>query len=331
MTKLSPATQLATLLTARWAVNGVKPLTNSEFLEFRRWLGTSSEATYSLLTKELTLNDCPLDPVRVKSLLERGLGVFQPLDRWLQAGIWVRSWSDEEYPSRFKRLRVRAPALIFGYGNPEAFTERALAIVGSRDASDKKLANTEEIGKACALEHITVVSGGARGVDSVAMNACINAGGTSVGILADSLLKESGKKTYRDAILENRLCLMSEVNPEAHFDVGNAMSRNRLAYACAEATLVVECEFGKGGTWQGAMEALRENKTVYILRGAKAEAQLIELGAISIEIDYAAQPARLITEIPPSTLKEASKTVRRNRVATGTLSLFDRADSGAEG
>ena len=306
MNDLSPTTQLAILLTAKWSVNGTKPLTNAEFLDLRRWIGAGSDAALALMNGQKTLEDCPIECGRLENLLRRGLGVFQPLDRWMQAGLWVRSWSDADYPSRFKQLRLRAPALIFGYGNPEAFSSRALAIVGSRNASEERLAKTAEIGRACAQSGITVVSGGARGVDATAMKSGMAGGGTVVGVLPDSLLKEAGKKNYREAIRENKLCLMSEVNPEARFNVGNAMARNRLAYACADAALVIECEPNKGGTWQGAMEARREGKAVYVLRGAQAERQLSDLGATVIEIEFAREPEKLINGIRPEPLGSTS-------------------------
>lgn len=299
MNELPSMTQLALLLTAKWAVNDAKPLTNPEFLGLRRWLGAGSDAASELMNGQRKLEDCPIEHRRLQTLLQRALGVFQPVDRWMQAGLWIRSWSDTDYPSRFKQLRLRAPSLLFGYGNPEAFSERALAIVGSRNASDERLAKAAEIGRACARNKITVVSGGARGIDAAAMKSGMAGGGTVVGVLADSLLKESGKRDYREAIMEKRLCLMSEVSPEAPFNVGNAMSRNRLAYACADAALVIECDIGRGGTWQGAMEARNEGKTVYVLRGARAERQLADLGAVIIDIDFALHPEKLITGLRP--------------------------------
>jgi predicted Rossmann fold nucleotide-binding protein DprA/Smf involved in DNA uptake len=156
---------------------------------------------------------------------------------------------------------------------------------------------------------VTVVSGGARGVDSAAMSAGIVGSGTVVGVLADSLLKESGRKDYRDAIRDGRLCLMSEVHPEAKFDVGSAMARNRLAYACADAALVIECEVNKGGTWAGAMEALREGKPVYVLKGARAERQLVDKGAAKIDIDFAVQVDRLVKSERPGPTPERANLV----------------------
>lgn len=300
MSSLSPFTQLVVLLTGRWAVNGSKPLNNSELGELRRALNGVPDGANALLNGEFDTSLLSIEPQRLSGLLNRGLGVFQSVDRWLAAGIWVVSWADSDYPSRFKQLKHRAPALLFGYGSPNAFSERALAIVGSRNASDARLNSAAEIGRACSDKQITVVSGGARGIDSYAMQAGIVDNGTVVGVLADSLLRESGKKPYRDAIREGRMCLMSEVHPEAKFDVGNAMARNRLAYACADAALVVECDPNRGGTWAGALEALKEGKTVYVLKGAKAERELAERGAIRIDMTFALQPDRLIRSERPS-------------------------------
>jgi predicted Rossmann fold nucleotide-binding protein DprA/Smf involved in DNA uptake len=315
MSSLSPFTQLVVLLTGRWAVNGSKPLNNSELGELRRALNGVPDGANALLKGQFDTSLLTIEPQRLAGLLNRGLGVFQSVDKWLAAGVWVVSWADSDYPSRFKQLKHRAPALLFGYGSPNAFSERALAIVGSRNASDAKLNNAAEIGRACSGEQITVVSGGARGIDSYAMQAGIVGKGTVVGVLADSLLKESGKKPYRDAIRESRMCLMSEVHPEAKFVVGNAMARNRLAYACADAALVVECDPNRGGTWAGALEALKEGKTVYVLRGAKAERELVERGAIRIDMSFALQPHRLIlserpTEEVPQT-SQVTQAIRR--------------------
>lgn len=294
MIELSSTTQVALLLTARWAAKGVKPLTNSEFADFRRWLGSDADSSDVLLQGKRDFEGSPIEHDRLKRLLERGLGVFQSVDRWRSAGIWVSSWGDAAYPSRFKQLKHRAPVLVFGYGNPNAFGDRALAIVGSRNAADERLNRAAEVGRVCAKSGVTVVSGGARGVDSSAMLAGMTEAGTVVGVLAEELLRESGRKVYRDAILENRLCLMSEMNPEAHFDVGAAMARNRLAYACADAALVVESDAGRGGTWAGALDALKEGKAVYVLEGARAENELETLGAIVVSISFALKVDQLL-------------------------------------
>lgn len=295
---LNPNTQLAILLLARWATQETKPLTNREFFALNQWLGNSEKAAAALLEGTHDWEGCPLEPSRLQSLLTRSFGVFHALNKWTQAGIWVSTWADNNYPERLKSLRLRAPALLFGYGNPNPCAQQTLAILGSRNASTERLIETEEIGAACARANITVISGGAKGVDKTAMLGALEAGGTCLGILADSLLREAGNKQYREGIMAQRLCLMSEVYPEAGFDVRNAMARNRMIYAYADATLIMECEAEKGGTWHGVLEARREGRTIYVLEGTRAEEALLKHGAIRVNMAQALQPETLLTSLP---------------------------------
>ena len=89
------------------------------------------------------------------------------------------------------------------------------------------------------------------------MNAAVDAGGHVVGVVADSLLRTAHDSEVRHAVNDDQLCLCSPYKPTAGFSVANAMGRNKLIYAMSTATLVVECEEGSGGTWAGAVEALR--------------------------------------------------------------------------
>jgi predicted Rossmann fold nucleotide-binding protein DprA/Smf involved in DNA uptake len=67
---------------------------------------------------------------------------------------------------------------------------------------------------------------------------------------------------YAFGIDEGRLTLISPYDPDAGFNTGNAMGRNKYIYGLADAALVVNSSFGKGGTWAGAVEALEHIKEV---------------------------------------------------------------------
>jgi predicted Rossmann fold nucleotide-binding protein DprA/Smf involved in DNA uptake len=60
----------------------------------------------------------------------------------------------------------------------------------------------------------------------------------------------------RDALMNGQLVLISPYDPSAGFNVGHAMQRNKLIYSLADAALVVNSDFEKGGTWSGAVEQL---------------------------------------------------------------------------
>jgi DNA processing protein len=88
------------------------------------------------------------------------------------------------------------------------------------------------------------------------------AGGKVCGVLADSLEKTTMNREHRNLLLDGQLVLISPYDPSAGFNVGNAMQRNKLIYALADASLVVSSDLNKGGTWTGAVEQLDKLKFV---------------------------------------------------------------------
>ncbi len=118
---------------------------------------------------------------------------------------------------------------------------------------------------------IQIISGGARGVDSTAMLAAIAEGGRAVGVLADSLSKSAIASKYRLAIQNQQLTLISAVDPQAGFNMGNAMGRNKYIYGLADYGLVVSSDYNKGGTWAGAIEALKQEKSIPIFVRAEGD------------------------------------------------------------
>jgi predicted Rossmann fold nucleotide-binding protein DprA/Smf involved in DNA uptake len=192
--------------------------------------------------------------------------------------------SDPDYPSRLKkRLKFDAPPLLFGCGRRELLDKGGLAVVGSRDATTADLAYTTELGRQIAAQGYSVVSGGARGVDETAMLGALEQEGTVVGILADSLLRAATSAKYRAGLMAHNLVLASPFNPEAGFDVGNAMARNKYIYCLADAAVVVTTGRDKGGTWSGALENLRQAWVPLWVKphpdGASGNAALVERGA----------------------------------------------------
>lgn len=156
-------------------------------------------------------------------------------------------------------------------GNQELLSQGGLAVVGSREVDEAGLKYTQRVAQSCAEQGIQIVSGGARGVDQAAIIAAVEAGGTTVGVLADSLTKAAVSGKYRAGIREKRLTLVSAYDPDARFHVGNAMGRNKYIYALADYALVVSSTFNQGGTWAGATEALERGKSVRFLSDRKEQ------------------------------------------------------------
>jgi predicted Rossmann fold nucleotide-binding protein DprA/Smf involved in DNA uptake len=85
---------------------------------------------------------------------------------------------------------------------------------------------------------------------------------------------------------EGRLCLCTPYKPTAGFSVPNAMGRNKLIYALSQATFVVAADLEKGGTWAGAVEALKAGATPVLAwtgeHAGPGNAKLVDRGAAGI-------------------------------------------------
>ncbi len=145
---------------------------------------------------------------------------------------------------------------MYAAGPVELLDTAGLGVVGSRDVSPSGAEIAIAAAKCASRHSIPVVSGGARGVDQLAMNSAFDSGGAVIGLLADSLSRRLAKSDVRAAIHSGQALMCTPYNPDAGFSAGNAMGRNKLIYAQSTFTLVVATDEGKGGTWSGATEAL---------------------------------------------------------------------------
>jgi predicted Rossmann fold nucleotide-binding protein DprA/Smf involved in DNA uptake len=233
--------------------------------------------------KSLTPADADLITERL-SLMEDAEGLLQ---EYSDSGIEILSMFDPDYPQLWlQKLGDQAPAMLHVAGNIRLLNEQAVGIVGSRDVDEAGGEFAKQAAETIVEQGFLVVSGGARGVDQIAMNAAFTARGNSVGILADSMAKTVGKRETQGAIDSGTVCLVSPFSPSAGFQVGNAMGRNKLIYALSACTLVVAAAEGTGGTWAGAVEALEKKLCPVLVRAEEpippAHKKLISMGGNGI-------------------------------------------------
>ena len=267
--ELSPNAQAILLLTAPLLAgrneSSVQPLTASEYRGLARRLRELQRQPADLLNSDSSeiLKECRIvpDADRLDRLLRRGFLLSQAVERWRTRAIWVLSRADSGYPRRLKkRLGEGAPPILYGCGDFSILNTGDLAVVGSRNVTASLIEYTEGVGQLTAESRRTLVSGGARGIDQAAMRGALDAGGHVAGILGDSLERTVVRREYRDALIDGRLVLACPYDPAARFQVGHAMQRNKLIYALADAALVVNSDYEKGGTWTGAVEQLEKPK-----------------------------------------------------------------------
>ena len=247
---------------------------------------------------------------RIAGLVERATAVAFELDRLEQSGIKTLTAFDEHYPREWLvRLGGKAPPLLHAAGALDLLDTPGLGVVGSRDVSQVGGKIAKEVARLAARRGMPLVSGGARGVDQLAMDAAYEAGGAVVGVLAESLSRKLKRSDVRRAVYESSTVMCTPYSPDAPFSAGNAMGRNKLIYAQAALTVVIASDADTGGTWSGATEALKHGYgRVAVWRGdgeGPGNERLQQLGATPVsslaDIESLLEAAASTLSEPPQT------------------------------
>lgn len=239
---------------------------------------------------------------RIAQLLSRGLQ--EELNRLKSLGIFALTRADQDYPEKYRqRLKDAAPAVLFYAGEKALLGQPGIAVVGSRHLDEAGQECARFVGNACGLSGQVLYSGGAKGVDTLSMESALEARGTAVSVLADSLEKQA--RARKEAVKRGDLCLVTPYSPNAGFSVGAAMGRNRLIYTLADYAIVVASDAETGGTWAGATEALKNGWVpVFALEHAQmpdGNRLLLQKGALGFPHPFREKPALL-----PEWMKERS-------------------------
>jgi len=226
----------------------------------------------------------------MQRLLARGANLSMEIERLSSLGVWITTRAEPTYPQRLKKvLRRKSPVVLFGVGDHKLATVGGVAIVGSRDIDNAGVEFTVKLAQRCAGEEMVVISGGARGVDSIAQDTALNYGGRALAILANGLDKIIQRREVRENILNNKLLLLSPFHPNAAFRVYNAMERNKFVYALSDYAVVVSAVEKKGGTWAGATENLKEKWVPLFVRIGEScssgNSILVNQGATPIDLE----------------------------------------------
>lgn len=179
----------------------------------------------------------------------------------------------ERYPLQLRqKLGLDSPACLWARGDLSLLSSPAVALVGSRELKEENRLFAAEVGVQAARQGRVLVSGNARGADRAAQNACLNAGGYVVSVVADSLAEKP---------LRERVLYLSEDGMDEEFSALRAISRNRVIHALGEKTFVAQSSLKTGGTWDGTVKNLRFGwSPVFVYDdGSEAACRLAQMGA----------------------------------------------------
>lgn len=156
---------------------------------------------------------------------------------------------DADWPVRLNDLAGDRPQLIFVRGKLEP-ARRAIAVVGTRKATDDGLFAAQRFGKAFAHRGVVTVSGGASGIDTAAHQGALASGGPTWAVLAAGLahMYPAENRPMFEQITEHG-ALITEFPPHHENKQGNFPRRNKLVAALGEALVMVEGDLNSGAMY----------------------------------------------------------------------------------
>lgn len=186
--------------------------------------------------------------------------------------------------------RKNSPESFFYEGNYSLLESgRRVSVVGSRKISDIGIKRAEKITKFLVKSGITVVSGLAEGVDTIAHKTAINAGGNTIAVIGTPLNKyfPTANKELQNLIAKKHL-LISQFPDGYPTTPKNFPIRNRLMALISDATIIIEAT-EKSGTKHQGWEALRLGRTVFLMEN------LIKDSSISWAKEMVSYGAQVLT------------------------------------
>ena len=201
-----------------------------------------------------------------------------------EVGGKIITLKDDDYPKRLKDI-YDPPALLYVRGELRSEDELAIAIVGSRKTSPYGRWFTEKIGQDLAHHRVTVVSGMARGIDSVAHKGALQGGGRTIAVLGcgvDVIYPSENRNLFYQIIEQG--AVLSEFPMGSPPEGGHFPRRNRIISGLSIGVVIVQAS-AESGSLITAGYALEQGREVFAVpgnvgaEGSRGTNRLIKEGA----------------------------------------------------
>ncbi len=261
-------------------IRGVGAVRFKQLLEYFRSLEVAWNAPYE------SLRNAGLGEKSASSIVKSrdSINLDSEWEKIVQNNIQVIIWGEEAYPRRLKEIE-QAPPVIYIKGTFQEQDDWAVAIVGTRQKTSYGRQVAEELACFLAQNNISVVSGLARGIDSIAHEAALKAGGRTIAVLGcgvDQVYPPEHRRMAESIIQQG--ALISDFALGTPPDGINFPPRNRIISGLSLATVVVEAGETSGALITATF-AVNQGREVFAVPGnitspkSKGTNRLIQDGA----------------------------------------------------
>lgn len=205
----------------------------------------------------------------IKNILNENIrqNLERHLDYIKNNNIKIITIEDREYPKKLKEI-YDPPIILYARGNIEILNNYSIAIVGCRDASNYGISATKYFSYNLAKRNVNIISGLAKGIDSLAHIGAICAKGKTIAVVGNGLDSIYPRENLDIAkkILETGGTIISEYPLGTKPEKMNFPARNRIISGISDGIIVVEAR-EKSGTLITVDFALEQGRNVYVVPG----------------------------------------------------------------
>jgi DNA processing protein len=260
---MDPDKSTITALLALNSVNGLGPVRIKALIE-KYGSATSlfeRKGRAALVQAATVFSGEAVDP---PALLDAAAGLLSKSE---SLGISVLTWDHDAYPPLLREIYA-PPPVLFVKGKLDSFAGHACAVVGTRGASQYGRNAAAHIVKKLVEKRVTIVSGLALGIDTIAHQTCLDCGGVTIAVLGCGLdtVYPAANRDLAERIAESG-ALVSEFDLGSRPEAYHFPRRNRIIAGLSAGVLVVEAP-EKSGSLITAGYALQQGRDVFAVPGS---------------------------------------------------------------
>lgn len=257
-------------------------------IRFKKLLNYFPDLKTAWQSSTQELRQAGLDEKTTQTILE-GIKKINPDEEFSKLekeGIGIITINDDSYPKILKEIHD-PPAILYIKGQFEPEDNFCLAIIGTRKPSSYGIQVALDLTNKLSTAGLTIVSGLARGIDTIAHKSCLEANGRTIAVIGSGLdapsIYPQINKNLAEQISEKG-AVISEYPLGAQAMPYHFPARNRIISGLSLGVLVIEAA-QKSGTFLTANHALGQNRQVFAIPGqiyspnAVGPNNLIKMGA----------------------------------------------------